>query len=216
MLLSEKEYLHVLNMMRGETEPDPVFTGFREFMRRTFKCELYDYIVDKIDDERGRLRYIVWDEETDESFFTRSETYYGRDSKKELMIKEAFSLLCRQENMHSDFHDPASYYALPETIKDELQKDIQKKVEKQISEYLNSLPIKKHAFFFESVHIFYKTDADIVLHQKDGLSAEIEKTIYQIKKPFDEFGALDDAGVVFSSIQTLNEKYDGNMFYYFR
>ena len=216
MLLSEKEYLHVLDMMNGNNESDPIFTGFRDFFRKTFNCELYDYIVDKIDSERGRLRYVVWDTEIHESFFTRTKTYYGRDNEKEQLIKETFSRLCRQENMHSYFHDPARYFAVPETIKDELQKDIQKKAQQQIREYLNCLPIKRYEFFFETVHVFYETDADIVRHEKDGMSAEIEKAIYQIKKPFDEFGALDDAGVVFSSIQTLNEKYDGNMFYYFR
>ena len=217
MPLNSDEYQHIVDLMRGKEEPDPVLTGMKDLFRKEWDCELYDCIADRLSDGQGRLRYVVWDRSIQESFMTRSESFYGCDAAKEAVIKKEFSRLCRQESILNSFHDPENYFALPAAIAEKLAEDIAHRAEKQVRQYLGTItPVCRYEFFSDTVHIFYRLDADIAGHQKDGLSEAIENRILAIKKAYDEFGVLTDAGVTFSSLQTLREKYDNNMFYYFR
>ena len=216
-MLSKTEFHHILDLLRGTVKPDPVLSEMKKFFLEEFGCEIYDCIVNEVPDSEKRLCYAVWDREDQESFFCHKESYYGRDEEKDQMIKEQFSSLCRMKNIHKGYWDPEDYFAVPVTIADELLTDIQHKAEAKIKHYLDSfLSIRRYAFQFDTVHIFYKTDQDILRHEEDGLSDKIRNRIFEFKKEYDEFSVLEDAGVVFSSLQTLNEKYNGNMFYYFK
>ena len=217
MSLSPNEFQHTVDLMRGTIEPDSVLTAMQDFFRQEFDCELYDYFADTLPEGGNRLRYVIWDSEAGESFFIHTETFYGRDKEKENKIKEEFSRLCRQENILDSFHDPHEYFAVATEIADELRTNIQHQAEKEIRHYLETIPqICRYEFFFDTVHVFYQSDEDIERHHKDGLSQAISNRILELKKPYDEFNALVDSGTCFSSIQTLNEKYEGNVFYYFR
>jgi len=87
--------------------------------------------------------------------------------------------------------------------------------EGRIREYLNTISaICKVSFYFGTVHIFYEKDDDIEWYRTSGLSQDIEDQIMRMKSEVDEFHVCKDAGVVFTSIQTLNEKYGGSMYHY--
>ena len=217
MLLSKSEYQHVIDLLSGKVTADPVLSEMKQFFRQQFDCELFDLIADRISDGKFRLRFIVWDRDDKEYFFAHSENSYGRDEEKENLIKEKFSRLCRKYGQFEDFHDPDNYFAVADTIADEIRTDVQRKAEPQIRKYLDTVvQVRRYEFYFDTVHIFYDTDNDISAHLKDGLSDKIEKMILELKNPFDVFSALTNAGVFFSSLQTLKEKYAGNLFYYFK
>lgn len=67
------------------------------------------------------------------------------------------------------------------------------------------------------VHVFYQTDQQIKDHETDGLSNRIEQICSEIVKRDDAFGVFEQGiKCVFTSKQTLDEKYAGSMFYYTR
>ena len=217
MFLSKSEYQHTIDLLKGKEKPDYILSSLQDFFQREFDVRLYDYFTDEISDGEYRLRYIVWDESVHESFFTHTENFYGRDRKKEEKIKNEFSRLCQETDTNRPFQNPEGYFATPSTIADEILTDIQHKATEPIKQYLDTLEqVKRYEFNFDTVHIFYETDNDITAHENDGLSKEIANNILSIKQQFDDFSIITDGGVVFTSLQTLNEKFAGNMFYYFR
>ncbi len=217
MFLEDKELKHVKDLMRGTAKPDGVLTELKQFFLNEFSCEIYAYLCDVLADGRHRLRFIVWDEDNRKAFYIATDKYLGPDDRMIDKIKTKFSELCRTYQVHQDYRSPENYFAVPTEIKSDLLKEIQDKVLNHIRRYLENIKdVKKTAFCFGTVHVFYETDADIENNAENGLSDKIGNDIYKIKKAVDEFGACQNGGVIFSSIQTLNEKYGGSTQYYFR
>ncbi len=65
------------------------------------------------------------------------------------------------------------------------------------------------------VHVFYETDEDIAKNEENGLSSEIRKRISDILGEVEGFEGKRLGHAVFTSLQTLREKYDNNTYYYF-
>lgn len=210
------ELRKIKGLIKGTEMPDVILTELKKYFLEHFDCEIYDYVCDKVSDGRLRLKFIVWDYEAEKMFYKSSDNFYGPDKKKINEIKTEFSKLCLNNNLHSDYWEPDRYFAVPSEIKSDLLDDVQKRVQTQIAEYLDNIKaVKEVAFWFGSVHIFYESDEDIELNRNNGVSDKIETDIFQYKKAVDEFDVCNNSGVVFSSIQTLNEKFGGSMQHYF-
>lgn len=216
MFIEDKELHDIKSLLKGKKKPDAILLGLKKYFAEQFDCEIYAYICDKVTDGRLRLRFIVWDNATRQKFFKSTEKFFGVDDKKINAIKAEFSTLCIVNNCYKDYWEPKRYFAVPSEIESDLLEEVQNIVHPQISNYLNGIKsVKEIAFWFGTVHIFYETDADIELNRNNGLSDKIRNVIFQIKKAADEFGVCENGGVVFSSIQTLNEKFGGSMQHYF-
>lgn len=103
-----------------------------------------------------------------------------------------------------------------ETIKDQIISNTLYRVRNEI-ESLKGGCIWKIVFDFNSVDIFYDTDEEVRLFEESGASEMLRNQITAIVKPYDKYNVFSD-GVIchFTSRQTLNEKYQGNMFYYMK
>lgn len=67
------------------------------------------------------------------------------------------------------------------------------------------------------VHIFYFTDEQIQIHETDGVSNGLCQKCTDIVKVHDKYGVFSKGvSCVFTSKQTLDEKYAGSMFNYTR
>lgn len=216
MFINNNELKKIKGLLKGTETPDVILVGLKRYFIEQFNCEIYAYICDEVEGERLRLRFIVWDNVTRQKFYKSTENFFGVDAKKINEIKSEFSKLCRINNQYRDYWEPNRYFAVPSEIKSDLLNEIQKRIHPQITNYLDRFKsVKKVAFWFDSVHIFYELDADIEINRNNGVSGKIETDIFQLKKAVDEFGICKNSGVVFSSIQTLNEKFGGSMQHYF-
>lgn len=100
-------------------------------------------------------------------------------------------------------------------FEDEIKKRVLEQVQLKIKA-IHRMDIWKIEIFFESVHIFFETDEQVTCHQKDGVCETINNKIADIVRKYDQFGAFKDGiQCIFTSRQTLKEKYAGNMYYYF-
>lgn len=70
---------------------------------------------------------------------------------------------------------------------------------------------------FSDVHFFYETDRQIQENERKGISGKLCARCGKIVEKYDELG-LFRSGVpcVFTSKQTLDEKFKGSLFYYMR
>ena len=101
-------------------------------------------------------------------------------------------------------------------MEDEIRKRILNQVQKEIQD-IHRPYIWKIKIIFDQVHVFYKTDEQCEACQQTGISQEINQKVLDIVKPLDSFHVFhDNFSCVFTSQQTLNEKYDGKMFNYTR
>ena len=66
----------------------------------------------------------------------------------------------------------------------------------------------------KKIHVFFETEEQMRDHQEDGTYERIDQKMTAIVRSADKMGVFQD-GVkcIFSSRQTLDEKYHGSMFY---
>ncbi|MBR6211280.1 MAG: hypothetical protein IKQ81_09035 [Clostridiales bacterium] len=75
--------------------------------------------------------------------------------------------------------------------------------------------VREHMYSTPCVQVFYETDEDIAKNEENGLSSEIRNRISDILGEVEGFEGKRLGHAVFTSLQTLREKYDNNLFYYF-
>lgn len=212
MFLSEKEYGHAVAVLSGKVEKTPFFAEVEQWFKNAFRLQLYDYYCDCTNGGLPRVRLLLWDRGCAGKMKRGAEF----DEKKQRRIAGEFANLCRKYDVHSDYHRPQDVFVCYDTLKDEMQK----RVLRQCAGELKALEVPdiwRVEIIFDRVHIFFVTDEQEALHRRDGVCGSVKREVEEIVKQKDVFGAFED-GVqcVFTSRQTLDEKYDGKMFYYTR
>lgn len=204
----------VIGLIRGQKAADGFLKDFRRYFREEFNLNLLAFFC-KEDGDRKKVELVMWDRPSIESFYISTDAYYGLDSIKTESIKKEFSFLCKKYNVHSNYFNVQDYIVVPKSIKEELAKIVLRKAETDIYFYLTAYPAVKKALVFDTtVYIFYETDNDIILYSENELSKTIENNICKMVSNADEFNVTENVCVVFTSVQTLNEKYHGNVYLY--
>lgn len=212
MFLSESEYHHVLSIMDRKVNKSPLLADLMNWSKDKLNLIIYDYICDQTTNGLTRLRIVVWDYETQRSL-NDGLNLNARIQKK---FQKQFSLLSRKYNMHPDYQNEDDIFVCYETICDEIQKRILRKVSNQIKN-LKKDDIWKIEIIFESIHFFYETDEQIDRHHSDGTSNQLKQQCEKIVRDYDKYSVFQQGvSCVFTSHQTLDEQYNGSMFYYTR
>ena len=137
------------------------------------------------------------------------------DKNKQQKVAEKFAELARMYQVNREYWEAGNIFVCYETIRDEMQKDILKRVGAGIRS-IQHPNLWKIEIFFESIHIFYETDEQIMRNRENGTSDDIIRRCTQLVKMYDVHNVFPDgANCTFSSHQTINEKFHGNMFYYY-
>lgn len=212
MFLEEQEYQHVLALLDKKIEKTPILEGLTLWVKQEFDVDIYDYVCDKTKNGLTRLRIVVWDYAVTERFCNGA----NYDTKKQRKFQVKFSELARKYDIHPEYHNANTVFVCFETIRDQIAGKLLWSLKDNIYA-LQKDDIWKISIIFESVHIFYETDAQITAHEEDGTSGSLTEMITEIVKVHDRYQVFKD-GVpcVFTSHQTLDEKYKGSMFFYTR
>lgn len=212
MFMTEKEFNETVDLLSGRVEPGSLLAGIKVWAREALEVEVYNYFCDRTSNGLLRLRLVLWD------FTVERKMHEGPnlDKKKQELAAEKFAELARLHHVHNEYWDAKDIFVCYETIRDEIQKDILKRAGAGIRNILHP-DIWKIEIFFEGIHIFYETDEQILRNQENGTSDEIRRQCTQFVKMYDVHNAFPDgANCTFTSHQTLDEKYGGNMFNYYR
>lgn len=214
MFLSEQEYQQVIALIDGKELPNEFLKKFKNWFKERFQLELYEFFTDHLDNGTPRLRLIIWDYESYRAMHDQKSGNF--DPKKQKIIRQEFALLAKENNSYQEFQDEDKVFVCYETIADEIAQRIFMIADKEIMKI--KLPdIGKIDICLNTVNIFYLTDQQLKTHKTDGENEEINKLVTNIVKPYDKYGVFNKGiQCVFTSLQTLKEKYDNNLFYYYR
>ncbi len=218
MFLKDYEYNYLKECRAGVYDNEPMMVELREFFMKEFGVYLYGYICDPKDKSlyKNRLRYFV-DEDCRYVFIENGEKVGNRDLAKEERLKNKFSDLCSKYGLFEPFVDPNNYFAIFSEFNYEMKAEIMGLCTPDIKNYLESFEeIKLIDICFNVVFIFYENISDVTKYKESGLSDEIIDHVFGIIREKDYLDAFKNPKVVFDSVQVLNEKYEGNLYYYHR
>ncbi len=213
MLLSEKEYCHAVDLLAGRVKKEPILQEFGEWFQDAFGLKVYDYFCDTANTGRLRLKVVLWDRDC------RKKMMKGinPDFRKQKKTAEKFSGLCRKYGLHEDYGRTDGILVCYDTLQDELGKRILEQAAERIKGLEGCQDIRRVEILFHTVHIFFETEEQKERHLRDGVCGMADRHVSSIVKEYDRFGVYPEGfRCTFSSLQTLNEKYNGNMFYYAR
>lgn len=210
MFLSEEQYQRVLALLDKEISPEPLLKELNQWSEERYHLKIHDYICDRTNNGLTRLKLVVWDD------IQHNKMRVGANYDKKIQLAYAgkFAELCRKYGIHEAYHKEEDIFVCGDTIKDQI-------ISEGIRRHKGALEALKQGdvwkIYLESsgVCIFYETDAQIEEHEKDGRSELLRRQIQYVLSQNDRYHVFDH-GVrcEFTSKQTLDEKYQGNMFYY--
>jgi hypothetical protein len=190
MFLSDEEYNHVIGIMDGTISKSRLLLDLEAWTKENFGVTIYDYTCDRTVTGLTRMSVVVWDHKAHEFM----QNGYNYDEKIQRRFQEKFAELARKYNVHPDYHNADDIFVTCETICDQI--------------------VRKTLW---KVHVFYQTDEQVEQHKQDGKSEKLRSVISAIVKEHDKYNAFPNGvSCVFTSKQTLDEKYQGSMFYYTR
>ena len=212
MFLEPKQYEHILDILKDKIQPEPLLIELQNWASKELGIEIYEFVCDYAITGLLRLTIILWDRDEYKKMFHSGNL----DAKKQKKIAVKFAELARAHNLYREYWDSKDIFVCYDTVADEIKKHILENNRTKITE-IKHPDIWKIEIIFEGIHVFYQNDEQIKMHENDGLSNKIEEMCSGIVKKEDIFHAFGK-GVkcVFTSRQTLNEKYHGSMFYYTR
>lgn len=209
MLLSDQQYQNIINILKGKEKKSEFFCAFEQWFQQTFQIKMYGYICDETHDGRKRLKIVLWNHESQR----KMKDGINWDISKQKDILQCFLTLSQKYHLYPDYdHCIISY----DTLEDEIKKRILQKIKPQL-DTIHRPYIWKIEVIFDQVHVFFKTDEQIRACQQTGICDEMNQKILDFIKPIDDLNVFDqNFSCVFTSRQTLNEKYNGSLFNYTR
>lgn len=212
MFMSEQEYNATLDLLNKKTLPGPLLKELQVWAKETLQIEVYNYLCNIAVSGLLRLQLVVWD------YAMRKKLMDGPnyDHHKQDLVAEKFAELAGKYQIHREYWDARDIFVCCETIRDEIQSRILEEVDKEVKS-IHHPDIWKITPSTATIHVFYHTDEQITRNAQNGVSESIKQQCTQLVKKHDVHNVFPNgANLVFTSQQTLNEKYAGSMFYYFR
>lgn len=216
MFLTEEQYKNIIGMMEGRNRKSPLLLAFNAWAQKEMDVTVYDVICTELKTGRPKLEIVLWDRDDREKMMYITDTEIGMDEEKQKRFLDEFCMLSERYQVNAVFRKATNIFVGFETIRDEIQSRIIKAVTAEIKR-IHHRDLWKIEIIFNSVHFFYETDEQIKKHDSDGTSEKIRKRCNEIVRKRDRHEAFKDGiNCVFTSHQTLDEKYQGSMFYYTR
>lgn len=218
MFLSNEEYAHVMGLLNGTIRKTPLLDELADWAKREIGVDVYAYFCDYAKTGLLRLKIVLWDMREKRKLEYHSEKEFGYDPEVQKRFQVQFAALAGQYGVHPEYQNGSSFWVCYETVEDEIQKKILQAERKKILGLASGQrDIWKIEIIFSGIHIFYETDEQIQLHETDGVSDRLRQCCMDIVRDHDKFWVfLQGIPCVFTSKQTLDEKYAGSMFNYTR
>ena len=219
--MSDEEYSYVIGLMDGTVRKSPLLQELADWAKQELGLDVYAYFCNDVRTDVRRLRIILWEigeYEKQKLWYYKENKRLGLNYKAQEKFRKEFAVLAQKFCMYPEYRDGRNYMVSYETIRDE----IAKRILKANSETIRALvfgheDIWKIELIFGSVHIFYETDEQVQQHEADGVSSGLRQSCADIVRGQDKFGVFSNGvSCVFTSKQTLDEKYAGSMFNYTR
>lgn len=209
--MEKEQYDHVIDLIEGKIQPDPILVDLNNWSKLHMGIEIYDYFCEKVNG-LTRLMLVVWDIK----IFRSLHDEFNYDKIKQTMYANAFSRFAAKYNMHEEYHNPDKIFVAYDYIEEELKKRSLKKVP-DLLERAKALHKDIHDVVPYQIMFFvvYKTEAQKIMHESDGVSDMIKQKMSQMISGTDADGnAKEEAWVDFLSQEYLDKHCRGSVILY--
>lgn len=211
MFLETEQLDHVIDLIDGKTQPDPVLVDLKNWSKLHMGIEIYDYFCEKVNG-LTRLKLVVWDLETE----MKLKDGIHFDKVKQAMYANAFSRFAAKYSMHEEYHDPQKIFLVVDTLKEQMRSRVVKVVDEEIKE-LENIHEDIHYIHndYGSFIIIYKTEAQKAAHEIDGFNTMISQKIDNIVAKIDSYNLYPNGvSLRFLSKEILDKEYGGSVINY--
>lgn len=211
MFLEDKQLEHVIALLDGKKEPEPILVDLQNWSKMHMGIEIYDYFCEHVNG-LTRLKLVVWDLETE----MKLKDGIQYDKVKQAMYANAFSRFAKKYDVHRDFHEPEVIFVVTDTLKEQLRSRAVKDVKVDIEEVKN-MHKDIHDIFndYGSYIVVYKTEAQVVMHKADGLNILISQRLNNIVARVDKYNMYSNGvSLRFISQELLDKEYGGSIINY--
>lgn len=212
MFLSDEQFISAKDLYDGKKEPSQLLAELAAWAKEEYKVTVIDYICDCLEGGKLQMTAVLWDR----SEYDRMKKGHNFDSAIQRAFSHRFAELYRKYQLYEAEYTPDEIFVAFETLKDELSYYVLSQVKEEILRLENE-DVWKILVDFKGIDVFYKTDLQTEEHEVDGKNELIREKCIEAVKHFDEYGFWENEIIfVFTSRQTLTEKYGGSLQQYFR
>jgi len=217
MLLTRKEYKQSLSLLDHPVLRSPLLRELSHWGREALNISILNYFCDRMK-ETGtqRLRLLLWDRTEWARTMLHMEHSYGHDPQVQEKAATQFAALARKYRLHRAYWQAEGILVVFDTLRDEIEKDVLDQACGEL-EALAEGDVWRVMVHFGAIHVLYGTDEQLRQHEADGSCEALRQRCCDIVGPYDRRRVFDHGPpCFFTSHQTLEEKYGGNLFFYFR
>ena len=213
----DKEYKNTKRIKQGRRQLAPPFGELAEWIGSKWNATVLNVIYESANSPHvPRLEVILEHEHDVEKF------QWGRksDPKKRDAIAAKFLEIIERDNLPGCEVDGqfVVFSAFAPLAKQEADSQLTEAQIKALQIRIGNPHLWLISRNFGNVTFFFYTDEQVRQHEGMGQKEVFAKMYFEILKPHDEFGYLQetDFTVIFDSKQNFNKKYHGNWFFYYK
>lgn len=212
MFLEDYQLEQTLSMLNHKTKWKPILLkDLAEWAESELDFIVINYFLDTLSDNSPRIIILVWDDEDKSKFFDETHNY---DKAKQKLVREKFAQLAKAHDTYPQYQEPDEVFVCVDTLKDELESITLNAASNKILQQKGGI-IYDIIIALNAIHIFFETDKQIEENQKNGYCDRLQKKFTKILKKYDKYKLYSNgAPCVFTSKQTLDDKYAGSTYYY--
>ena len=213
MFLEDKELNYLIELMRGTAKKPPVLTRLAEWAKDRYGMEIYGYFLDVIrNGTLPRLRIVLWDKYAVSAVRDECGNY---DAGIQKQFAERFIAIAKEEGVLPDYRNLDKLFVCFTNVDSDLKDRIFVEARAELKQ-LKQGDIQDILMCLGYISILYETDEQLLRHETDGKTEELKRICTEIVRKYDEFGVFKDSVPFrFSSRQTVDEQYEGNLYYFF-
>lgn len=212
MFISEEEFNRILAIMDGKIVKSPLQEELEQWVKNEFDKKMYGYICDYARTDSLRLIIVFWSLDDHKDFSDQ----YNYIEQIQIKFAEKFSKLAKKYQIHLEYQGSQRVLVCYESIEDQIQQKTLHMAKDELYAIAQD-EVWKVLLEFDHVIIFYYTDEQVNRFEEDGTSQALRQKCSEIVKQYDNYGVYPK-GIYceFCSKQTIDEKYCGNMFYFYK
>lgn len=221
VLVDDKTYYETLEILRGNKKLPTIFAELKNWLYNEYHITVYNFEFKEMKFNNPSHRYSLDVLLSSNNEYRSMFNGYNYDETKQTAIARKLYELAEKynmENIHTYRGIFVAYTDFSEEMKTDYNGQACKLIGKQLSKKYAPHSVWKIVSNFSSVVVFYFNETDVKENQFSGLSRQIQDEYYETLHQLDEFSLFTyhSFRVEFDSKETLDQNYDGNLYYYFK
>ena len=212
-------YNETREILLGKRKQNPLLIEFSDWFKSRYSIDVLNIHFDKVvQRKRDRFRLKVFFECT-EDYQKMFVSPFRPNQKYDEEIVLEFRILAINHRL-ADISELEDLFVCYVDFSDEAKTVANWNADKEVKKEIKSkYPVVWDVvWMFSSSVVFYYSDADIRVYEKNGTSKAITDLYYYILKKYDEpnYFTRENIRLKFDSKENLDKNYQGNLFYYTR